>query len=103
MPKTNNTKDQENKIRDSVRTIHNDYFPLRGGYCDCGSCRADYYDKLTMYIKEQIEIAVEERDKEIVEMIEKETDFDHTKCPIKESCIGYQSAVSDILNLIQNK
>ena len=49
-------------------------------------------------LNEIVDRAVAERDKEIVEMIREVTTYDHTKCPVPQTCIGYQNCVSDIEN-----
>lgn len=55
-----------------------------------------------------IDKTVQMTEERVVGLIRKATTYDHSKCPIKETCIGYQSCVSDIENsviasLITNK
>ena len=50
------------------------------------------------FIQSTINQALQQERERIVEMIRSVTDYDHSKCPIKETCIGYQNCVSDIEN-----
>ena len=43
---------------------------------------------------------IEQEKRDLVEVI-KLPDYDHTKCIVKETCIGYQNAESDLENLLQ--
>lgn len=62
---------------------------------DCGkeSYRPDSA-WLTTYSAKLVEAAREEEWKRCVDVL----DFDHSKCPIKDSCIGYGTAQSDLMN-----
>lgn len=65
--------------------------------------KAKIQGEIEQFIEEEIQHAIAQERKEIVEIIEEITNYDHSKCPIKETCIGYQSAVSDILNNLSKK
>jgi len=51
-------------------------------------------------IKSFISQKLKEQVNKIREEIETETVSDHSKCFIPETCIGYQSCLSDVLNIL---
>lgn len=71
----------------------------------------DYFIRsleVMIIIDSLIDKTVQMTEERVVGLIRKATTYDHSKCPIKETCIGYQSCVSDIENsviasLITNK
>ena len=58
------------------------------------SCEEDVKSFLTSFAEKIREGVVEEEWKRCVDLL----DADHSKCVIKESCIGYQNAQSDLMN-----
>lgn len=94
-------KTQKEKIREFIRDIDN-YVDYHG--------EADKEDiepfirkeSLINFINEQFDLAIKETEermvREIKQKIDKVTSYDHSKCPNKMTCIGYQNCLSDIEN-----
>ena len=51
----------------------------------------------------RINTLLEEKGKGLVEKIIEGTTYDHSKCPLPQSCTGYMNGVEDSINIIKNQ
>ena len=82
---------------DKILKQFDERFPDLGA-TDPKEGRYDARPEVKSFLKESIAQAEQEGYKRGVKAVELPT-HDHLKCPIRETCIGYQSAESDLQNV----
>lgn len=84
------TQSFEERLRDKF--YKDSLINIDGEQCTLRSRRES--DEIANYFIKEIELARKEEWKRCVDLL----DRDHSKCPIKETCIGYMNAQSDLVN-----